>query len=302
MYPPPSCTRLDVIVTYDDYPEETGFRLLDAYHPEQQSMIFEPAGKTNIPRRASVAYSYQLPIGNYTFLYEDTSLDGNCCEYGVGEAVVRNGDKGLTISGDFDDFIIADLPNVGVQGDTVGWGEADGSGSYTGMSGQSGNIHTVFGIQIIIRYDPDHVDAITWYLKLVDTSVTGDFLLLRVDAPGPDRVLDQYNRQSLVFRDLPAGEYEFHIENSSSQGLSPGTGFARVTLLDNLTGVFLRRLYHVGGEYIRDEAVARFELGDTGGVTIGGGRRRILIPHWREEAAGDWNNTETFEELYPPSV
>jgi hypothetical protein len=302
MYPPPSCTRLDVTVTYDDYPEETGFRLLDADHPEQQSMIFEPAGKMNIPGRASVTYSYQLPIGNYTFLYEDTNLDGNCCDYGVGEAVVRNGDKVLTISGDFAGFIMADLPNVGIQGDTVGWDKADGLGSFTGTSGQRGNISTVFGIQIIIRYDPDHVDDTTWYLYLVDTSVTGDLLLLKVDAPGLNRVLDQYNRQSLVFRDLPAGDYEFHIENSSGHGFSPGTGFARVTLLDNPTGVLLGRLYHVEGENIGVEAVARFDLGDAGGATTGEGRGRILLRHWWKPASGDWNSTEVFEELYPPGV
>jgi hypothetical protein len=152
MYPPPNCTRLDIIVTYDDYPEETGFRLLDADQPEQQSMILEPAGKMNIPGRASVTYSYQLPIGNYTFLYEDTNMDGNCCDYGFGEAVIRSGDKVLTISGDFANVSLVDLPNVGVPVDTAGWGEADRLGNHTGNSGQQGNITTVFGIQVIIRY------------------------------------------------------------------------------------------------------------------------------------------------------
>jgi hypothetical protein len=58
-------------------------------------------------------------------------------------------------------------------------------GDHTGNSGQQGNITTVFGIQVIIRYDPDHVDDITWYLYRVNaTAITGNLLLLRVDTRG----------------------------------------------------------------------------------------------------------------------
>jgi hypothetical protein len=133
----------------------------------------------------------------------------------------------------------------------------------------------VLGIQVIIRYDPDHVDDITWYLYRVNaTAITGNLLLLWVDTPGPDRVLDQYNRQSLVFRDLPAGDYEFKIENAAGRGFSPGTGFARVTLLDNPTGVLLGRLYHIEGTNIGQKEVAKFELTGAGGVAIGRGSQR----------------------------
>ncbi|CAB9527034.1 Vitamin K-dependent protein C (Fragment) [Seminavis robusta] len=277
MYPPESCTRLDVNMTYDDYPEETGFQIIDDSDPEQQqAVIFEVPGKMDIPPRATIHYSYQLPIGNYSFVYEDANLDGSCCSFGDGHAVITNGGKGVNVSGDFslygsqqEESIEMPLPNVGVPGtNNSGWGELGGStATALGQQQQQGNQQHVFGIQVVIMYDLDRVNDITWQLFTVDNSAgAGELVLLHNDAPSPNRGLDSYNRQSCVFQDLPAGSYEFHIEDASGMGFAPGVGFARVMLLDNTRGVLSGRLFHVAGDDIEPLTVATFDLGGDSGT------------------------------------
>ncbi|CAB9527051.1 Plasminogen (Fragment) [Seminavis robusta] len=262
MYPPAGCTRLDVNMTYDDYPEETGFRVIDDNHPQRQGMIFELPERMDIPQRATIHYSYQLPIGNYTFVYADTSLDGSCCDFGDGRAIITNEGKGVNVSGDFSSYgqqaaIEIPLPYVGFRGAWI----HDGSDHYTGTSVQQRSDKLMFGIQLVIMYDLERVHDITWKLYIVNELGGGELILLRHDAPDPARVLDSYNRQSFVVQDLPEGSYEFHMEDASGRGFARGVGFARITLLDNPTGVFLGRLFHIPAADIEPLTVARFGLG-----------------------------------------
>lgn len=262
-YPPAECTSLSVQITFDDYPEETGYTIIDADHPEKQAMIYVPPGTVaGATAGGTVTITHQLPKGNYAI--EVVDVDGLCCSQGRGIIVVLDpaGDRDYTIGGGFTGSKSRDLPNVGIPS-AISSGPANTGGTFAGASGQQGNERSVFGIQVMIMYEPSKVQDISWSIyKQADDST--ELLLLHQDTPadlGISRVIDEHGRQIEFFRDLPAGLYQIHIKDSSGLGMTPGSGFARVFALEKETGNIESRLWQINGDAIGANTEGRFVLG-----------------------------------------
>lgn len=264
-FPPDHCTTLEVEITFDNNPEETGYTIVDTNHPEKQAMVYVPPGSIPSAKAGdTITLRHQVPIGNYALQVED--IDGFCCQNGMGEIVVTDGNREYTVSGDFlGGSTSVDLPNVGIPDPAE---PGNGSGSGNGAS-NSVEVNTVapgqqgYGIEIIIMYELAKVRDITWSIYKQAEGST-ELLLLHQDTPadfGTHRVLDKYNRQIEFFHDLPAGMYQLHIEDSTGQGMSPGTGFVSLFSIDNVSGKLTGRLYQNGGENIGLLTKARFVLG-----------------------------------------
>ncbi|MEL6656779.1 MAG: M12 family metallo-peptidase [Bacteroidota bacterium] len=77
---------VNLILTYDDYPEETSWEILD----DQGEVLFTGAGSMDIPDGSTVQYDYCLPDGCYDFRILDSQNDGICCFFGLGNYVLQS--------------------------------------------------------------------------------------------------------------------------------------------------------------------------------------------------------------------
>jgi Trypsin len=279
--PPAHCTQLNLELTLDEYPEETGYQILDA---NGNGIIFQPPGSfADVKPNAAFTMSHQVPRGNYTIVYQDSKGDGNWGQFGRGQIVVSNGCsagqqfKSSTLRGDFSgNSKQQTLPNVGDYGNKVGWDQEERQHIASLFNAQAGVTHgthldiitppeaEIFGIKVSILYDMSMANIITWKLLRTDGESP---LVLYEDTPadyGTQRVLDSYGREVKSFRDLSAGTYELHLLDGRNWPI--GTGHIRVFLLDNKTGAILERLVHVKGETIGAETVVEFTIGDKGGL------------------------------------
>ena len=254
--PPANCTSLTITTTYDKYPEETGYQLLDA-HNDMQPMVFHQPGSTVVEAQQTVTQTYHVPKGDYRLQVSDTMLDGFCCLHGDGQIVVTDDAKGeeYTLSGEFTgESVTLDIPDLGVIPPTTG--PATAESAPTPAPGPC------YGIQVMIMYD-DHPEYITW--RLYSQSLTSsDLQLMYEDSPSSARALDENNRQIKRFLDLEEGLYQIHVLDSSTNGMNPGQGlgrgFVRVFQLNNDTGEYEKLLYHINGFQIGSQARGRFQL------------------------------------------
>ena len=248
-------------ITFDDYPEETGYTIVDTDHPLQQGMVFVPPGSEPFVPGSTVTMTYNVPTGNYRIDVED--IDGFCCRFGRGSMVIKDvgRDKSYDINANFNEGSLSvDLPDVNIPYAN----EANNGGAFDDTSGQQSNDRVVYGVQVMILYDLGKSDDISWKIYAVDEDADDDAfrnLLLYQDIPGVtgDRELDIYNRQIEFFRDFPAGEYEFHIEDITGEGMAPG--YVKVFELENDSGAIKKQLWRTNTATLGFGVVGTFILG-----------------------------------------
>lgn len=262
-FPPEDCTPLAVQITFDDYPEETGYTIVDADHPLQQGMVFVPPESEPFVPGSTVAMLHNVPKGNYRIDVED--VDGFCCRFGRGGIVIRDigGNKSYDVNANFNGGSLSvDLPDVGTPS-VNGVNEANNGGANDSTSEQQDNGRVVYGVQVIILYDLDKSDDISWKIYAVDEDADDDAfrnMLLYQDIPGVtgDRELDTYNRQIELFRDFPAGDYEIHIDDVTGEGMAPG--YAKVFELDNDSGAIKKQLWRTNTATLGFGIIGTFTL------------------------------------------
>ncbi|MGJ8592923.1 MAG: FG-GAP-like repeat-containing protein [Aquaticitalea sp.] len=109
--PPPTCTDIVVSITFDDYPQETSWSILDS-----SGTTIASGGTYAGQAGSTITIEECLPDGCYDFIINDTYGDGICCgQYGDGSYTVTA--NGLTVAsgGDFGssestNFCVGDVP------------------------------------------------------------------------------------------------------------------------------------------------------------------------------------------------
>ena len=112
--PPPSCTDVTISITFDDYPEETSWSILD------NSGVTVASGGTygSEPDGSTINITECLEDGCYDFIINDSYGDGICCGFGNGSYTVTV--DGSTIasgasfgSSETTNFCLGDVPCEG---------------------------------------------------------------------------------------------------------------------------------------------------------------------------------------------
>lgn len=94
---PPTCTNVNVNLTFDNYPEETSWQILNS-----ASQVVESGGTYGSQADgSSLTITKCLAAGCYTFKINDTYGDGMCCSYGNGSYTVTSGGTTLASGGNF---------------------------------------------------------------------------------------------------------------------------------------------------------------------------------------------------------
>jgi len=243
--PSDDCTTLTVKIDFDDHPEQTGYTIIDENHPNKQAMVYVlPGTIEGATVSGSVTLTHRVPKGNYTLRVED--VDGFCCDKGQdGQITVVDGLRTYTINGGFDGrFTDLRLDNVGVP-DTLN-------------AGQQGSQRTEYAIQVMIGYGSEaKVNGVTWEIYRQDENSV-DLMVLAEDRPGEERESDFYHRQVRFFYGLPSGMYQFHIHDTTGEGLP--RGYVRILQIDNETGDLVKSLYAARGETVGTLTKGRFVL------------------------------------------
>ncbi|WP_054852229.1 immunoglobulin-like domain-containing protein [Olleya sp. ITB9] len=89
--------EINVSITFDSYPEETAWTLVNASGTTVASGAYSSANADG----STVNESYCLPNGCYDFVITDVYGDGICCSYGNGSYSVTNGSTTLASGGSF---------------------------------------------------------------------------------------------------------------------------------------------------------------------------------------------------------
>lgn len=89
--------EINVVITFDNYPEETAWTLKNANGSTVASGTYSSANADG----STVNESYCLPDGCYDFEITDVYGDGICCSYGNGSYTVTNGSTTLASGGTF---------------------------------------------------------------------------------------------------------------------------------------------------------------------------------------------------------
>ncbi len=98
--PPPVCqpNPIELTITFDNYPEETAWKLTD----DANNVIASAAYSTSNPDGSTVNVTFPtLNEGNYTFQITDTYGDGICCVYGNGSYSLSSPDGVFKTGGSF---------------------------------------------------------------------------------------------------------------------------------------------------------------------------------------------------------
>ncbi len=99
---------LDLDLTFDNYPEETSWVILDS----GGSVVASGGTYGSAADGSSLHVPISLPDGNYTFIIEDRAGDGMCCSYGMGSYTLSSNGSTIASGGSFSytestDFCIA---------------------------------------------------------------------------------------------------------------------------------------------------------------------------------------------------
>ncbi|MFL1895391.1 reprolysin-like metallopeptidase [Aquimarina sp. 2-A2] len=94
---PPSCTDVNLSITFDNYPEETSWQITNA-----SSQVVASGGTyASQPDGSTIALTECLDAGTYTFTVSDSYGDGICCSYGSGSYSLTSGTTTLASGGAF---------------------------------------------------------------------------------------------------------------------------------------------------------------------------------------------------------
>ncbi|UZO81917.1 T9SS type A sorting domain-containing protein [Aquimarina sp. ERC-38] len=89
-----SCTKIDITLTLDNYPEETSWDLKN----DSGAIVRSGSNYRNVADGTVINENYCLPSGCYTFTIYDSYGDGMCCGYGSGSYQVSDA-SGILASG-----------------------------------------------------------------------------------------------------------------------------------------------------------------------------------------------------------
>ncbi|WP_264560080.1 M4 family metallopeptidase [Flavobacterium sp. N2270] len=88
----PVCTNVNINMTFDNYPEETSWEILNA----SNQVVFSGGTYGSQADGSSLTVTKCLDAGCYTFTIKDTYGDGICCSYGNGSYTVTS--NGITFA------------------------------------------------------------------------------------------------------------------------------------------------------------------------------------------------------------
>ncbi|UGU15595.1 M12 family metallo-peptidase [Sinomicrobium kalidii] len=92
--PPPGASDVELSLTFDNYPEETSWEILD----ESSSVVAQGGTYDDEPDGSTLAVSQSLADGCYTFVIRDSYGDGICCSYGNGSYSLTNTETGEVLA------------------------------------------------------------------------------------------------------------------------------------------------------------------------------------------------------------
>lgn len=107
---PTTDASMTISVTYDDFPEETGWSLESG--PLGAFLFIKPRGSVTVEGAVITESFPNLPAGDYTFSITDVFGDGICCEYGTGSFTISNTATGETLLSGGEDILFARGMNV----------------------------------------------------------------------------------------------------------------------------------------------------------------------------------------------
>lgn len=124
----PTCTNVNINLTFDNYPEETSWQILNA-----SNQVVESGGTYGSQADgSSLTVTKCLAAGCYTFKINDSYGDGMCCSYGNGSYSVKAGSTTLASGGSF--------------------GSSESTNFCVGTTGIVSNVNTVTEAQEVISF------------------------------------------------------------------------------------------------------------------------------------------------------
>lgn len=93
--------ELALSLNFDDYPEETAWRLVNADTEEVIAQSSTPLAYGTYAGETSFSTSFCIPDGNYVFTIFDQFGDGICCSYGNGSYTLSVGTNVVATGGSF---------------------------------------------------------------------------------------------------------------------------------------------------------------------------------------------------------
>lgn len=94
---PPSCSDITVSITFDDYPEETSWEIVNS----SNQIVASGGTYASQADGSTLTVSECLDAGTYTFTINDTYGDGICCSFGNGSYSVTAGNTSLASGASF---------------------------------------------------------------------------------------------------------------------------------------------------------------------------------------------------------
>ena len=109
-YLPCDDIEVQLNLVYDDYPEETSWKLVDSAGVE----LYAGSGMSE---DSLYVTNFCLPLGAYTFTIYDSFGDGICCQYGEGSYTISNCNGTIATGGEFEsedvvNFTIEPTPDI----------------------------------------------------------------------------------------------------------------------------------------------------------------------------------------------
>ncbi|WP_281986108.1 reprolysin-like metallopeptidase [Aquimarina aggregata] len=94
---PPSCTDVNLSITFDNYPEETSWEITNS----SNQVVASGGTYGTQPDGSTLNVTECLNAGSYTFTISDTYGDGICCSFGNGSYTLTSGSTTLASGGSF---------------------------------------------------------------------------------------------------------------------------------------------------------------------------------------------------------
>ena len=89
--------NIDLSITFDNYPEETSWMILDAL----EQVVASGGTYGSEPDGSTLDLFFNLPDGEYMFMIRDQVGDGICCGYGNGSYTLSSGGEIIATGGNF---------------------------------------------------------------------------------------------------------------------------------------------------------------------------------------------------------
>lgn len=95
--PAPACTNVNINITFDNYPEETSWEILNS----SNQVVYSGGTYGSQADGSSLTITKCLDAGCYTFKIKDAYGDGMCCSYGNGSYTVTSNGTTFASGGTF---------------------------------------------------------------------------------------------------------------------------------------------------------------------------------------------------------